>query len=489
MLTTRKRRSGNPLKTLVLASAVAAASIGIGLAVPAPVWAYAPPQGYADLAAKVLPSVVWIEVTSTEPAQPGFEGQLPFPKGSPFNQFFKQFGQQVPNAPGAKRQVMGLGSGFIISPSGYIVTNNHVVKGATLVKVKLRDGKQYTAKVIGTDPKTDIALIKISGVKDLPTVPFGNSAKLRVGEAVMAVGNPFGLGDTVTAGIISALGRNINSGPYDSYIQTDAAINRGNSGGPLFNTRGQVIGMNTAIFSPSGGSVGIGFSIPSDTVKYVVDQLRAHGSVSRGWLGVQIQQVTPTLADALGLPKPEGALVAVVQPKSPALAAGIKKGDVIVSVDGKPVAKMHQLPRMIAAIRAGDSAKIDVIRAGKSVNLEVKIGKLTAKNSKVVASTTPQKPKADPLGITVEPLTSDLASQLGLPEGQKGVVIDSVEPNSPNAQRLQPGDVIQEAAGQKVTTPEELESALAKNGKKSVVLLLVNRRGVPLYIGAKTKKS
>jgi len=478
------------LKTLLLATAIASA--GFAVTVPAPVWAFAPIEGYADLVAQVSPAVVYIEVTSNKPVAQVSGDQSPFPKNSPFNDFFKRFGQ--PGQPGVNpqqrdRQVKGLGSGYIISSSGEIVTNNHVVEGATKVTVKLQDGRTFQAKVIGTDPMTDIALIKIDNAKNLPTVPFGDSAKLRVGDAVMAVGNPYGLGGTVTAGIVSALGRDINSGPYDSYIQTDAAINRGNSGGPLFNTKGQVVGMNTAIFSPSGGSIGIGFSIPANTVERVVAQLRDYGRVSRGWLGVQIQQVTPELASALGLPKAEGALVADVQPNSPALAAGMKNGDVITSVNGKSVAKMHQLPSLIAAIPAGETAKLGVFRDGAMQDINVKIGKLSAKKTKIASIAQPPQNRADPLGVTVESLTPDLAQQLGLGDTVQGVVVTSIDPASPNTDKLKTGDVIEEVAGQAVTTPQDLEAALAKTGKKPVVLLLVNRRGVPLYIGASTVPS
>ncbi len=475
------------LQSLALAAAIASA--GIAINVPTPVWAYAPPEGYADLVAKVSPAVVFIEVTSTRETPQVLDNQLPFPKGSPFDQFFKRFGQPIPNTPQGKQQIKGLGSGYIISSSGEIVTNNHVVEGATHVTVKLQDGRTFKARVLGTDPMTDVALIKIDNAKDLPTVPFGDSSALRVGDAVMAVGNPYGLGGTVTAGIVSALGRDINSGPYDSYIQTDAAINRGNSGGPLFNTKGEVVGMNTAIFSPSGGSIGIGFSIPANTVKSIVAQLREHGKVSRGWLGVQIQQVTPNLATALGLPKPEGALVADVQPNSPALAAGLKNGDVIVSVNGKTVAKMHQLPALIASIPAGNTAKLGVFRNGSMRNFDVKIGQLKPKKTRIASIAEPQSNRADPLGVTVEPLTPSLAQQLGLNELAEGVVVTSIDPNSPNQDKLKTGDVIEEVAGQRVTSPSQLEDALKKAGNKNVVLLLVNRRGVPLYIGASTVPS
>jgi len=471
----------------MLATAIATA--GLGMAAPSTVWAYAPIEGYADLVAQVSPAVVFIEVTSTRKAPQTLGDLIPSPNGSPFDQFFKHFGPEAPNAPRARQRVKGLGSGYIISKSGEIVTNNHVVEGATHVTVKLQDGRTFKARVLGTDPMTDIALIKIDKAKNLPTVPFGDSSKLRVGDAVMAVGNPFGLGGTVTAGIVSALGRDINSGPYDSYIQTDAAINRGNSGGPLFNAKGQVVGMNTAIISPSGGSIGIGFSIPANTVKSVVSQLRENGKVSRGWLGVQIQEVTPPLASALGLPKPEGALVADVQPNSPALAAGLKNGDVIASVNGKNVAKMHQLPALIASIPAGDVAKLGVIRNGAMRNFDVKIGKLTPKKTRIASIAEPQSNQADPLGITVQPLSPSLAKQLGMNEFTAGVVVTSIDPKSPNADKLKTGDVIEEVAGTPVKTPRDLEKALQDAGNKSAVLLLVNRRGVPLYIGASTVPS
>jgi len=469
-------------KALLVATSLAVAGLGATTAIP--VWAYAPPAGYADLVAQVTPAVVLVKVTLKPSARERAMGQSPFPPGSPFNDFFKRFGQPMPQAPQMRRPRRALGSGFIISADGEVVTNNHVVKDAATVKVTLKNGKTYKAHVVGTDPMTDVALLKLDGVNGLSTVPFGDSSKLRPGDAVVAIGNPFGLGDTVTAGVISALGRDINSGPYDSYIQTDAAINRGNSGGPLFDTKGEVVGMNTAIYSPSGGSVGIGFSIPSNTVKSVVDQLRAHGAVERGWLGVQIQRVTPALASAMNLPKPEGALVAAVQPDSPAAAAGAQQGDVIISVNGTAIGKMHELPAIIAGIRPGTTADLRVIRKGKTVSLTVKIGKLSPDKLKVASVSKPQSSASNVLGITVQSLTPDLAGQLNLPKAERGVVITQVAPDSPNADRLRAGDVIEQAAGKSINTPQELDQALAISDGGKSVLLRINRNGVPLYIGA-----
>ncbi|MGB8623488.1 MAG: DegQ family serine endoprotease [Paracoccaceae bacterium] len=478
------RTAGKSVKALVLALSLGAAGLAGTTAIPA--YAYAPPSGYADLVAKISPAVVFVEVTAKKDAPTMFQGGSPFPQGSPFDQFFKDFGQ--PGGPQQRERVVrGLGSGFIISSDGYIVTNNHVVDGAEKVSVKLDDGETHDARVIGTDPMTDVAVIKIDGVSGLPTVPFGDSSKLRVGDAVVAVGNPFGLGGTVTSGIVSALGRNINSGPYDSYIQTDAAINKGNSGGPLFNTQGEVVGMNTAIFSPSGGSVGIGFSIPSKTVQDVVAQLRDHGSVARGWLGVHIQSVTPELAQALGMDQPEGALVASVQPDSPAAKAGLKDGDVIVAVNGQTVNKMHELPSVIAAIPAGTDTQLTILRDGAKQDVSVSIGKLP-EEQQMASTEAPAHTATDALGIQVQPMSPQLASQLGLPEGEAGVVVTDVAQDGPNADRLMPGDVIEQVDGKTVTTPAELAAAVnAKDGKP--VLLRVMRQGNPIFVGAGVAQS
>jgi serine protease Do len=340
---------------------------GVAAAAPAP-------ESFSGLAKKVTPSVVNIASTQeiSNPGQdmPGIP--FDFPEGSPFEKFFRQFqdqrGEDGRPEP-APRHATGLGSGFIIDPAGYVVTNNHVVEGASEVTIRLVDDSVYPARIIGTDPQTDLALLKIEADRPLPALQLGNSDEAEVGDWVMAVGNPFGLGGTVTAGIVSARGRNIQAGPYDDFIQVDASINRGNSGGPLFDLDGNVIGVNTAIYSPNGGSVGIGFAIPSNMVKTVVAQLREHGSVERGWLGVQIQNVTPDLAEALGLAAPRGAMVAKVTPGSPAEAAGVRTGDVILSFAGEAIGDTRELARVVAQYPAGTDADMKVWRNGAEQTL------------------------------------------------------------------------------------------------------------------------
>ncbi|WP_127900476.1 Do family serine endopeptidase [Solirhodobacter olei] len=365
--------------SLALAS-VLAASAAVAVA---PVTATAEPVGgYAPLVKKVSPAVVYIEVTEQGPAQAAM------PEGFPFWQFYQQFGIPMPgqngngNGNGGQQQqqqqhrpvMHGVGSGFIISPTGLIVTNNHVVAGATKVKVTLEDGQTYTAKVLGTDPVTDVALIKVNSDKPLPYVQFGSSKKMEVGNDVMAVGNPFGLGGTVTTGIISAKARDIGGSTYDNFLQTDAAINKGNSGGPLFNDAGKVIGMNTAIMSPSGGSVGIGFAVPSDVIQNVVAQLEHGGKVAHGWLGIEIRRVSSDVASALGMAKPQGAMVAQVNPDSPAAKAGMKAGDIITSFDGTTIKHVNDLPRVVAMTQPNTKAKVDILRAGKKEQLTIDVG-------------------------------------------------------------------------------------------------------------------
>jgi serine protease Do len=480
-----------PVRAVLLATTLAL--VGLGGFAASPSQADVPITGYADLVEKVSPAVVFIEVTAKAPDQVRMEGQQPFGQPSPFDEFFKHFGTPgpfdgKPQAPGQGQDggvMHALGSGFLISPDGEIVTNNHVVDGATAIKVRLSDGREMTAHVVGTDPMTDVALIKLEGASGLPTVQFGASDKLRVGDAVVAVGNPFGLGGTVTSGIVSALGRDINSGPYDNFIQTDAAINKGNSGGPLFNAGGEVVGMNTAIFSPSGGSVGIGFSVPADTIRTVVDQLRDHGSVSRGWLGVQIQRVNEDLAQAIGMSKAEGALVAEVQPDSPAEKAKLATGDVIVAVNGKPVDDKHGLPSMIADISAGQAAELKILRNGKEQIVKVTIGVLSP--DKVASANAPGNqpaPETTALGISVQPLEPDLAAQMGLPSDTKGLLVNEVTQDGPNADRLQPGDILQEVAGKPVTSDADLTAALIGTKGKTAVLMRVLRDGHPVFIGA-----
>jgi len=450
-----------------------------------------PSEGYADLVDKVSPAVVFISSThdaSESDARMRGPGQspLPFPPGSPFEKFFKRFQQQTPRQQGP---MTALGSGFIIDPQGDIVTNNHVIDGASKVKVKLQDGQEFDATIIGTDPKTDLALLKIKADKPLPFVTFGDSAKTRVDDVVLAVGNPFGLGGTVTAGIVSARNRDINAGPYDDFIQTDAPINRGNSGGPLFNTNGDVVGVNTAIYSPNGGSIGIGFAIPANLAKDVVAQLKDQGNVKRGWLGVQIQTVSPAIAQAMDLESGQGALVSKVTAGGPAAKAGLRQGDIILAYNGKTLKAMRDLPRLVAGTRAGETAKVELWRDGQKKLVSVTIGQL---KPEMVASAQPEDNNATPgsaasksLGAQLATLDDSSKAQLNLPENTKGVVVARIDPEGRAAAAgLRPGDVIEKVGVVAVTTPADVDAALAKN-KSNAVLLLINRGGQELFVGVK----
>jgi serine protease Do len=390
----------------------------------------------------------------------------------PFQQFFQQFLGKIPRT----SQVHSLGSGFLIRADGYIVTNNHVVADATDVKVKLADGREFRAKVVGRDEQTDLALVKIEAT-GLPGIPLGDSDKLQVGDPVMAIGNPFGLQGTVTTGIVSAIGRVIGEGPYDNFIQTDASINPGNSGGPLVNTAGEVVGINTAIFSQSGGSVGIGFAIPINEAKTILPQLQAKGQVTRGWLGVGIQAVTPELVKALHLPKDEGALVAQVQANSPAAAAGLKPGDVIVEYEGHPVSRMAELPRLVAATPIGQSASLKVLRDGQPLTLTATIAEHPG-----ATEAAPAAPAREELGITVQPLTPALAQQLGVPD-RSGLVVTGVKDGGPAAEAgLQPGDVILQADRKPVSTGADLRKVLAEHKAGGPVLLWIRRKDISLFV-------
>lgn len=464
-----------------------AAAAGAGLIVWSSI-ATAATAGYADLVDKVAPAVV--NVFTTQPGPSAETGPSPFAPGGPFEDFARRFGIPLPptgpqgGAP--SRPVSALGSGFVIDPSGYVVTNNHVVDGATEVKIKMADQREYPATVVGTDPETDLALLKVAAPVALPSVAFGESAALRVGDPVIAVGNPFGLGGTVTAGIVSARGRSIDDGPYVDFIQTDAAINRGNSGGPLFDTEGRVVGVNSAILSPNGGSVGVGFAIPSDTAKAVVAQLKASGRVERGWLGVSIQPVTPEIAQALGIEGQDGALVAEVMPDGPA-AGRLKAGDVIRSVDGKPVTTVRELPKLIAATAAGKTASIGVLRDGRQLDVAVEIGRRKAQ----VASATAAEPAPSQsaalgrLGVTVAPVTDEVRSSLGLERGVSGAVVTSVKPDGAAAEAgLATGDVIQKIDGRTIKAPGDVVQAV-REAKAASVLALINRNGNTLFVGIK----
>jgi serine protease Do len=424
---------------------------------------------------------------------PGFPNIPGLPPGFPFGM---QGGpMQQPQAVEAK------GSGFIISSSGVIVTNNHVVKDAKSVSVTLSDGSTYTAKVLGTDPRTDLAVVKIDAGHPLPYVELGNSANVEPGEWVVALGNPFGLGGTVTAGIVSALGRDIGDGPYDKFIQIDAPINEGNSGGPLFDQHGMVIGINTAILSPSGGSVGIGFAIPSDMVKRVVDQLVSGGKVVRGYLGVAAQQITPQMAQAMSLPTDnpasDGALVAAVSPGSPAFRAGLQPGDVITKVNGAVVTNPGDLASDIANVDPGHDTAIEYIRGGKTSNLSVAVTTMPANPDAAfqqgsTASPAAPSPGKASLGLTLGPLTPDARSQLNLPPGATGVVIVNVKPNSPADQAgIQAGDLLVGVGAQNIAGPDDAVSAIeaAKKAGSPAVALRIIRQGQALFVGVGLGKS
>jgi serine protease Do len=442
------------------------------------------PDSFADLAEKLLPAVVNISTTQVVKKRDRGPEIPQFPPGSPFEEFFKDFFDR--NRPdSAPRKATSLGSGFIIDPAGYIVTNNHVIEDAESVTVILQDDTNLSAKIIGRDTKTDLALLKVEPKSPLPAVPWGNSDKSRVGDWVVAIGNPFGLGGTVTAGIISARKRDINSGPYDSYLQTDASINRGNSGGPMFNLNGEVIGVNTAIFSPSGGSIGIGFAIPSTQAKTIVEQLRKYGRTRRGWLGVRIQTVTDQIAESLELGKARGALVASVTEGGPAEASGIKAGDVIIAFDSRPVEAMRDLPRMVAETPIDRATKVTVFRNGKTLKLKVTIDELPDDVKVRKASGIEDKNSLKLLGLTLTSLQDSLRQTYKLDSRAKGVLVTDVKDGSAGKKAgLQPGDLIIEVAPDTVTTPKQFKKSIeqARKNKRKTVLLLTERKKVRQFI-------
>jgi len=431
------------------------------------------PAGFADLVAKVKPAVVSVRVKMEQPSNSSSsmdqDGERAVPPG--MERFFQQFGfgEDGRQMPQRRHVVMGEGSGFFISADGYAVTNNHVVDHASSVQVTADDGATYTAKVIGTDQKTDLALIKVDGKKDFPYVKFGDVPP-RVGDWVVAVGNPFGLGGTVTAGIVSARGRDIGAGPYDDYIQIDAPINKGNSGGPAFNSNGDVIGVNTAIYSPSGGSVGIGFDIPAETAKMVIAQLKDKGSVTRGWIGVQVQPVTQDIADSLGLKTARGAIVDEPQADSPAAKAGIQAGDVITAVNGKAVKDSRDLARRISETAPGTTVKLDVMRQGGEKTFDVTLGKLPdeQKQAKADQDQGQQSRNAAFLGVQVAPASEVEGA------GSKGVVVTGLDPAGVAAEHgIKTGDVILDISGQGVANARDVRRALTaakQHGKKDVLM-------------------
>ena len=473
----------------------AALLAGVGaLALLAPGTALADQQGFADLAAKVSPAVVNISTTheTTSGDMPRHEMPFDVPPGSPFEQFFKHYFGQGGNGmgQGRHRQARALGSGFIIDAEGHVVTNNHVIGGADAITVTLEDGTELEATVVGVDPTTDLALLKIDADHPLPFVAWGDSEKVRIGDWVLAVGNPFGLGGTVTAGILSARGRDIGNGPLDDYLQIDAPINQGNSGGPTFDQTGRVIGVNSAIYTPSGGSVGIGFAIPSDLASNVVADLMDDGKVERGWLGVQIQEVTPDLADGLGMDEARGALVASVMPDGPAAASGLRAGDVVVRFDDKEVARMRDLPRLVAATPAGHKVDVVVLRDGHEQTVQAVVAEHPATHD--VASNGDQgaTDNKGALGLTLAPVDDDTRQRFNLGDGAHGALIVDVDPDGPAAEiGLRPGDLIVQVAHEPVSKPADVNAAVATAmaEKRSSVLLLVERDGNALFVAVPIK--
>ena len=446
----------------------------------------------SDLAAKVTPAVVNVSVTMKANAADDDETQMAdrAPQ-SQLEEFMRQFTERFGREGGRQQRphpkAQGVGSGFIIDPSGVIVTNFHVAGKADSITVTLSDGRKLPAKLLGGDEKTDLAVLKVSSDKPLPAVKFADASKVRVGQAVMAVGNPFGLGGTVTTGIVSARGRDIQSGPFDDYIQTDASINRGNSGGPMFDMNGNVIGINTAIYSPTGGSIGLGFAIPSSLAEPVVTQLKEHGRVERGLLGVQIQPVTDEIASSLSLGSSDGALVAQVEPNSAAMKAGVQSGDVIKSVDGKDIATIRDLTRTIAAATPGNTVKLGLVRDGKEMTVSAKLGD-SAKSGKQAKADDEQKGaekvSGGSFGFSLAPISPETRQQLGLKDGVKGALIAGVEAGSPaEEQGLRAGDILQQVGRDPVETPKDAVSKLkeAKDTKKPV-LMKVYREGSTRFV-------
>lgn len=474
---------------LAVAVAVALATGGVFMAQaqqdPGPSAAMVQPvmPSFADVAERVSPAVVNVTVIANKQAKIAFRGHPNLPQNSPMDDFFKRFFEQPGGV--SPQPSRAAGSGFIIDADGHLVTNFHVIDGASEVTVTLNDGTQYDARVLGRDEKTDLALLKVDADGPLPYVDLADSAGTRVGDWVLAVGNPFGLGGSVNAGIVSARGRDINSGPYDDYIQIDAPINRGNSGGPLFDAYGRVIGVNTAIFSPSGGNVGIGFAIPAETVSQVIADLLDDGHVERGWLGVQIQPVTEDLAAGLGLEGTDGVLVADILPTGPAAGSDLQAGDVILKAGGQPLNDYKDLPKLIAATKAGTLMELVLIRAGKTMTVPITIGRMPDDDT---LAHTESKPSMDSsqgrLGLYLAPLTPEVRKEHGI-EAKAGVVVARVDPGSPADQAgIEPGTLITMVGGEWVTSPDQVVNAVrqAAQTKRSTVVLRVEKDGKPIFI-------
>nr|WP_307277378.1 DegQ family serine endoprotease [Labrys wisconsinensis] len=476
------RRAG----AAALAAVLAAAPMAILATGPAV--AAAGPPSVADLASQLIDSVVNISTTQTVGGG-GDDGPAPqmpqLPPGTPFEDFFNEFFKNRKGEAPRPHKTSSLGSGFIVDASGIIVTNNHVIDGADDIEVNFNDGTKLSAKLIGRDKKVDLAVLKVEPTKPLKAVKFADSDKTRVGDWVLAIGNPFGLGGTVTLGIVSANNRDINSGPYDNYIQTDAAINRGNSGGPLFDMDGNVVGINTAIISPTGGSIGIGFSVPASTAAPVVDQLRKYGETRRGWLGVKIQQVTDDIAESLGMDQAKGALVAGVDDKGPAKPAGLAPGDVILKFDGKNIREMRDLPRIVADTPVDKEVEVVILRNGQEITKTVRIQRLDEGETPQKANAQPVEPEKPPvtkaLGLEMSGITKEMRDKYKLADDAKGVVVTSVENGSPaDDKQIKAGDVIVQVGQQVVNSPADVSARLddlKKNGTKQALLLLSNGQG------------
>lgn len=456
------------------------------------------PASVADLAERLLDAVV--NISTSQNVKADDDAPAPqVPEGSPFQDFFDEFFKGQEGGGGAPRTVNSLGSGFVIDASGFIVTNNHVIEGADDIEANFADGSKLKAKLVGVDSKTDLALLKVEPEEPLVAVPFGDSRQMRIGDWVMAIGNPFGLGGSVTVGIVSARGRNINAGPYDNFIQTDAAINRGNSGGPLFNMKGEVIGINTAIISPSGGSIGIGFSVPTELAQNVIAQLREFGETRRGWLGVRIQPVTDEIGESLGMAEAKGALVAGVIKGGPVDNGVVKTGDVIIRFDGKDVDEMRDLPRVVAESPVGKAVDVVVIRDGKEVTVKVTLGRLEDGEKIAQASAETETPADDKaateqpkaaspvvLGMTLGALDEASRKTFSIAESVKGVVVTAVDGTSAAAERrIQPGDVIVEIGQEAVASPEDVTKRIAdlkSQDRRNALLMISDKTGALRFV-------
>ncbi len=488
-----------------------AGAAAMGLVVAAPGWVTGPsqaqeadtrdpvdiqqpaPPSFADMVEAVAPAVVNIATTQRIDMADRPHGMLPdmpdLPEGTPFEEFFRRFFENGPSdgGPSLPQERQALGSGFIVDPDGFVVTNDHVVRQAEDIDVVLNDGRSFQAELIGRDPKTDLALLKIDADDPLPYAEFGDDQAVRIGDWVIAVGNPFGLGGTVTVGILSARNRDLRSGPYDNFLQIDAPINRGNSGGPTFNVEGDVIGVNTAIFSPSGGNIGIGFAVPATLAKEVIADLREFGSVRRGWLGVSFQPVSDEIADAVGLDQARGALVAEVLDGGPAAAAGLRQGDVIIGYDGEPLEEAGNLPERVAETASGSTVPVTVWRNGEEETLEVTIG--TPPEEAELAALQQEEavpePESQTLGMSLAQLGPASRERFGLPEGTEGVVITEVTQGTPAAETgLVPGDVILQVNQEAVESPDAVRSALsaAREAGRERALMLIQRDGQQQFV-------